>query len=107
MLYYVIGSVNGNVTQERPKVRSYDGRNLSAPQDLVFEDAGSSLFVSPSILYDRAAERYLMWVVDISEARTNTLYRFDSTDGVHFGHKKAIRQSFWKKIWHLDVLTRP
>lgn len=107
--YFVIGHVdekNGK-TMELPRVRIYNGENITPAQNLSFTDSEDALFVSPAILYDKDLKQFQMWIVDIGQKETNTIYRFNSTDGIHFTDKQKVGYSHWKKIWHLDVLERP
>jgi hypothetical protein len=47
-----------------------------------------------------------MWIVDIDPA-PHVIYRYTSTDGIHFGNKQAVSQSGPYYPWHINVMTYP
>ena len=100
LLYYVIGDVRGNETVEDPKVKIYDGITVSPEINVTAHG------VSPAVLYDRAKKTYYMWIVDIDPA-PHVIYRYTSTDGIHFGNKQAVSQSGPYYPWHINVMTYP
>jgi len=86
MCYYVIGGVVGNVTIEDPKVRTYDGSTVSSEMNVTAHG------ISPAVLYDNSTGTYYMWIVDI-DPKPHVIYRYTSTDGVHFSNKQVVGQS--------------
>jgi hypothetical protein len=100
MLYYVIGNICGNVTVEDPKVKTYDGITVSPEINVTAHG------VSPAVLYDRATKTYYMWIVDI-DPDPHVIYRYTSTDGVHFGNKQVVGQSSPYYPWHINTMPYP
>jgi len=100
MLYYVIGDTIGNATIESPKVKTYDGITVSPEINVTAQG------VSPAVLYDEATKTYYMWIVDI-DPNPHVIYRYISTDGVHFGNKQAVDQSSHYQPWHMNTMTYP
>ena len=86
MCYYVIGDIVGDETVEDPKVKTYDGITVSPEINV------NGHGVSPAVLYDEATRTYYMWIVDI-DPTPHVIYRYTSTDGIHFGNKQAVGQS--------------
>src|ERR1035437_4636811 len=100
MCYYVIGDVRGNETIKNPKVKTYDGITVSPEINV------NGHGVSPVVLYDEATRTYYMWIVDI-DPQPNVIYRYTSTDGIHFGNKQAVGLSSQYHPWHINVMTYP
>ncbi len=100
MCYYVIGDVIGDVTVEDPKVKTYDGITVSPEINVTAHG------VSPAVLYDKATRTYYMWIVDI-DPQPHVIYRYTSTDGVHFGNKQAVSQSSNFQTWHMNTMNYP
>ena len=100
MCYYVIGDVVGNVTTKNPKVKTYDGITVSPEMNVI--DHG----ISPAILYDNATRTYYMWIVDI-DLQPHVIYRYTSTDGIHFGNKQVVDQSSHYYPWHMNTMNYP
>ena len=100
MCYYVIGDVIGDVTVEDPKVKTYDGITVSPEINVTAHG------VSPAVLYDKATRKYYMWIVDI-DPQPHVIYRYTSTDGVHFENKQAVSQSSNYQPWHMNTMNYP
>ena len=100
MCYYVIGDVCGNVTVEDPKVKTYNGITVSPEINVTAHG------VSPAIMYDKATRTYYMWIVDI-DPKPHVIYRYMSTDGVHFGNKQVVGQSSHYYPWHINTINYP
>ncbi len=100
MCYYVIGEVIGNVTIKNPKVKTYDGITVSPEINVTAHG------VSPAVLYDNATQIYYMWIVDI-DPQPHVIYRYTSTDGVHFANKQAVDQSSHYQPWHMNIMNYP
>ena len=100
MCYYVIGDVVGDVTIEDPKVKIYDGITVSPKIDVTAHG------VSPAVLYDEATKTYYMWIVDI-DPEPHVIYRYTSTDGIHFGNKQAVGVSSQYHPWHINIMKYP
>ncbi len=100
MCYYVIGDVVGNLTIEDPKVRTYDGSTVSSEMNVTAHG------ISPSVLYDNSTGIYYMWIVDI-DLEPHVIYRYTSTDGVHFSNKQAIGQSSDYQPWMMNMMNYP
>jgi hypothetical protein len=100
MCYYVIGDIVGNVTIEDPKVRTYDGNNISPEMNITAHG------VSPAVLYDSNTRTFYMWIVDI-DPQPHIIYRYSSYDGVNFDNKQAVDQSSDYEIWHMNTMNRP
>ncbi len=100
MCYYVIGDAIGNATIESPKVKTYDGITVSPEINV------NGHGVSPAVLYDGATRTYYMWIVDI-DPQPYVIYRYTSTDGVHFADKQAVDQSSNYQPWHMNTMNYP
>jgi hypothetical protein len=100
MCYYVIGDVVGDETVEDPKVKIYDGITVSPEINV------NGHGVSPAVLYDEATRTYYMWIVDI-DPNPHVIYRYTSTDGIHFGNKQAVGLSSRYHPWHINVMNYP
>ena len=100
MCYYVIGDVIGKVIKEDPKVKIYDGINVSPEINV------TSHGVSPAVMYDKATRTYYMWIIDINP-QPHAIYRYTSTDGVHFGNKHVVGQSSHYYPWHINTMNYP
>ena len=100
MCYYVIGDVIGNVIIENPKVKTYDGITVSPEINVTAHG------VSPAVMYDNATLTYYMWIVDI-DLQPHVIYKYTSTDGIHFGNKQAVGQSSHYYPWHMNTMNYP
>ena len=100
MCYYVIGDVIGIVTIENPKVKTYDGITVSPEINVTAHG------VSPAVMYDNATLTYYMWIVDI-DLQPHVIYRYTSTDGIHFGNKQSVGQSSHYYPWHMNTMNYP
>lgn len=100
MCYYVIGDIIGNLTIEDPKLRIYDGNNVSSEMNISVHG------VSPAVLYDNSTGTFYMWIIDI-DSKPNVIYRYTSTDGANFFNKQAVDQSSNHEIWHMNVINCP
>ena len=100
MCYYVIGDAIGNATIESPKIKTYDGITISPEINVTAQG------VSPAVLYDNTTRTYYMWIIDIA-SQPHVIYRYISTDGVHFGNKRAVDQSSHYEPWHMNIMNYP
>ncbi len=96
--YYVIGCIVGNVTIEDPKVRVYNGREMSQEYNCTGIQG-----VSPSVIYDQKSKNFYMWIVDINP-HPHQLVRYESKDGINFTKKTILDPpELYECPWHIDV----
>jgi hypothetical protein len=100
MCYYVIGDIIGDKQIEDPKVKIYDGSTVSPEINVTAHG------VSPAFLYDNSTRRFYMWIIDI-DPDPHIIYRYTSTDGVHFDNKQAVGQSSHYYPWHMNTMNYP
>jgi hypothetical protein len=102
--YYVVGNIVGETTIEDPKVRIYNGREMSQEYNCT-----GIRGISPAVIYDQKSRNFYMWIIDINsdqkdKDQEDQLVRYESTDGINFTKKTIMDLSeLYECPWHIDV----